>query len=156
MLRKAIRERRPGLELGGWANPHKDPARQVAYLVEARVVTDFYLTQVVSHHDLQPVERFLTEVERQRLDAPGLFGVFYYRSPNHRTLDALAPFLPVPRTALEREFREGATATGICARTIRALRTLGVRNVYVSNLPVGRAPHVLRDVLDHLRGQDGG
>ena len=146
-LRETVRVRQPELELGGWANPHRDPTRQVGYLLESDVTADFYLTQVVSHHDMPAVDRFLEEAERRGLDIPALFGVFYYRSANPRTLDALTPFLPVPRDALIRDFRTGATAEEVCARTVRALRGIGVRNVYVSNLPVGRAPAVLRDVL---------
>ena len=57
---------------------------------------------------------------------PGLFGIFYYRSANPRTLDALVPFLPVPREALIRDFRTGATANDVCAQTVRALRRLGI------------------------------
>jgi hypothetical protein len=45
----------------------------------------------------------------------------------------------VPVEGLTREFGEGATPDEICARTIRALRAAGIRHVYVSNLPVGRA-----------------
>ena len=41
----------PDLLLGGWANPHAEPARQVDYLLDARVTAEFYLTQVVSHHE---------------------------------------------------------------------------------------------------------
>ena len=147
-LRQAIRARKPGLELGGWANPHKDAAAQVGYLRAPTVTADFFLTQVVSHHDLATVERFLREAARQDLNMPGVFGVFYYRSANPRTLDSLAPFLPVPRAELVREFSSGATPEEVCARTVRALLKTGVRHVYISNLPIGRAPTVLRKILD--------
>lgn len=146
-LRQAVRARQPALELGGWANPHKDPASQIGHLLEPGVTADFYLSQVVSHHDLPVIERFLNESERRGLSMPGLFGIFYYRSANPCTLDALAPFLPVPRDALIRDFRTGATAEDVCAQTIEALWRLGIRNIYVSNLPVGRAPVVLSDIL---------
>ena len=152
-LRQAVRARQPALELGGWANPHKNVASQIGHLLESGVTADFYLTQVVSHHDLPPIERFLNEAERRGLRMPGLFGVFYYRSANPFTLDALVPFLPVPREALIRDFRLGATAEDVCAQTVRALRRLGIRNIYVSNLPVGRAPVVLRDVLRPAAGR---
>ena len=152
-LRQAVRSRQPALELGGWANPHKDVARQVGHLLESDVTADFYLTQVVSHHDLSAVERFLRETERRGLSLPGLFGVFYYRSATPRTLDALVPFLPVPRDALVRDFGAGATAGDVCARTVTALWRLGIRNIYVSNLPVGRAPVVLGDVLGRVAGR---
>ena len=69
---------------------------------------------------------------------PGIFGVFYYRSANPKTLAALQQFLPVPVEGLRAEFAAGASAEEICARTIRALRAAGVRHFYVSNLPVGR------------------
>ena len=146
-LRQAVRARQPALELGGWANPRKDAARQVGHLLDPSATADFYLTQVVSHHDLPAVERFLSEAERRRLSLPSLFGVFYYRSANPRTLDALAPFLPVPRDGLVRDFQTGAAAEDVCAQTVRALWQLGIRNIYVSNLPVGRAPLVLRDIF---------
>ena len=146
-LRQAIRQRQPELELGGWVNPHRDPRLQVGYLLEPTATADFFLTQVVSHHDMRTLELFLDEATRQNLAMPGLFGVFYYRSANRRTLDALAPFLPVPREALIRDFARGATALDVCSRTVRALRSLGIRNVYISNLPVDQAPTVLREVL---------
>ena len=37
---------------------------------------------------------------------PGLFGVFFYRSANARTLEALTSFLPVPAHELTREFAD--------------------------------------------------
>jgi len=151
-LRQAIRARQPALELGGWANPHKDAIRQVGYLLEASATADFYLTQVVSHHDLPAIERFLGEAARRGLSMPALFGIFYYRSANPRTLDALVPFLPVPREALIRDFQTGASAAEVCARTVRALWRLGILNIYVSNLPVGRAPVVLQDILRRAQG----
>ena len=147
-LRQAIRARQPALRLGGWANPHRDAVTQVGYLLDPDVTADFYLTQVVSHHDRAPVQRFLDESARRGLTLPGLFGVFYYRSANPRTLDALARFLPVPREALEEEFAAGAAAAEVCARSVRGLRALGVRHLYISNLPVGRAPAILRRILE--------
>ena len=146
-LRQAIRQRQPELELGGWVNPHKDPSAQVGYLLESNATADFYLTQVVSNHDMRSVERYLSEASYRGLTLPGLFGVFYYRSANRRTLDALAPFLPVPREEFIRDFAAGDTARDVCARTVRALWSVGIRNIYISNLPVGLAPTVLRDVL---------
>ena len=106
-LRQLIRARQPDIELGGWANPTKNAARQVGHLLESHVAADFYLTQVVSHHNLSGVERFLAESERRGLELPGVFGVFYYRSGNQRTLDNLARFLPVPREQLVDEFAFG-------------------------------------------------
>jgi hypothetical protein len=49
-LRERIRQHRPDLALGGWANPHGGAADQVGHLLEGRVTAEFYLTQIVSHH----------------------------------------------------------------------------------------------------------
>ena len=66
--------------------------------------------------------------ERRGLALPGIFGVFYYRSANPRTLGALNGFLPVPIDGLTREFADGATPDEVCARTIRALMDAGARH----------------------------
>jgi hypothetical protein len=138
-LRQAIRAHVPGLALGGWANPHADPVEQVAFLGDAHFTGEFFLTQVVSHHDSARVDRLLKEMDRQRLTVPGVFGVFFYRSANPQTLSTLKRFLPVPVRHLTEEFAAGATPEEVCARTIRSLRAAGARHVYVSNLPIGRA-----------------
>src|SRR5688500_14632009 len=103
-LRHEIRRRVPDLALGGWANPHAESAAQVGHLLDDHVNAEFYLTQIVSHHSQDRVERFLAEAEKRRLSLPGLFGVFYYRSANPKTLAALSGFLPVPAEGLTREF----------------------------------------------------
>ena len=149
-LRVGIRTRQPDLLLGGWANPARGPAAQVEYLLAPQVTADFYLTQIVSHHDPAPVARFLDEGRRCDLRLPGLFGVFYYRSANPRTLSTLGRFLDVPAEALIREFATGATAEEVCARTIRALLDLGARHFYVSNLPVGRAAQTLSAIMKRV------
>ena len=149
-LRVLIRTRQPGLLLGGWANSARDPAAQVGYLLAPNATADFFLTQIVSHHDPAPVARFLEEGRRRGLMLPGLFGVFYYRSANPRTLATLGRFLDVPAEALTREFEAGATAEEICARTIRALLNLDARHVYVSNLPVGRAAQILSAIMERV------
>jgi len=149
-LRQLLRERDHTLALGGWANPHADPERQVDYLIAPNAHAEFYLTQVVSHHHAERVERFVRAAERRGLGLPGIFGVFFYRSANPRTLDALKSFLPVPIEGLTREFGEGATPEDVCARTIRALMDAGARHFYISNLPVLRAQHVLAHVLDKV------
>jgi hypothetical protein len=151
-LREEIRRRVPDLALGGWANPHADAAAQVGHLLEERAHAEFYLTQIVSHHSRTSVERFLAEGQRRALALPGLFGIFYYRSANRRTLAALKEFLPVPIDELTREFAEGASPDDICARSIRTLTAAGVRHFYVSNLPVGRAALTLRRILDKVEG----
>lgn len=148
LLRERIREQVPALVLGGWANPHRDPDEQARYLAEAGDATDFYLTQIVSHHTARRAERLVEAVERHAPDAPGVFGVFYYRSANPDTLRRLGTFFPVPAEELTREFEEGGTPEEICARTVRALRDAGVRNLYVSNLPIRDAAGTLARVLE--------
>jgi hypothetical protein len=133
-LRNALRKRIPSLTLGGWANPHRSANDQIAFLTREDCTAEFYLTQIVSHHSIARVERFLAEAERCNLSMPGLFGVFYYRSANARTLQRLGEFFPVPAVEIEREFEMGLSAEQICARSIRALRQVGATNVYVSNL----------------------
>lgn len=149
-LRQLIRARNAGLTLGGWANPHADAERQVDYLVSPDFNAEFYLTQIVSHHDIDKVARFVTTAERRGVNTPGLFGVFFYRSANARTLNSLKSFLPVPAEGLTRDFAEGATAEDVCARSVRALMDAGARHFYISNLPVSRAQTVLSRVLDRV------
>ncbi len=146
-LRQLLRDKDPSLALGGWANPHGSAGRQVDYLLESHFTAEFYLTQVVSHHDMAAVTRFVDEAARRGVTLPGVFGVFYYRSANPRTLDVLKGFLPVPAEGLTREFAAGATAEEVCARTVRALADAGVRHFYISNLPVLRAQNVLASIL---------
>jgi 5,10-methylenetetrahydrofolate reductase len=147
-LRKAIRARHPGLELGGWANPSADAAQQVEFLLDGDANADFYLTQIVSHHQRAAVERFLEVGAKRKLDLPGVFGVFFYRSANTRTLSALSRFLPVPVDALVHEFAGGATPVDVCARTIRSLIDFGARHFYISNLPVQNARTTLNAILE--------
>ena len=146
-LREMIRGREADLALGGWANPHADAASQVQHLLADRVTAEFYLTQIVSHYSRAAVERFLAEAERRGLVMPGMFGVFYYRSANQKTLETLREFLPVPVDELRQEFAAGATPDQVCARSIRELTASGVRHFYVSNLPVGRAASTLERIL---------
>lgn len=146
-LRQLLRERDSSLTLGGWANPHADAGQQLDYLEAASFNAEFYLTQVVSHHDLPVVTRFIDAARRRNLAPPGLFGVFYYRSANPKTLQLLKGFLPVPVEALTKEFEEGASAEEVCARTLRALVDAGARHFYISNLPVNRAQAVLGAIL---------
>jgi hypothetical protein len=149
-LREEIRRRVPNLTLGGWANPHANPVAQVAHLLEDRAHAEFYLTQIVSHHSLGKVAGFLEEGQRRGLSLQGLFGVFYYRSANLKTLTALKGFLPVPVEELTREFAEGISPEDICARSIHALTAIGVRHFYISNLPLGRAAVTLSRILDKV------
>ena len=146
-LRRLVRDRHPALPLGGWANPAGDPARQVAFVGDGEFTADFYLTQVVSHHRAGQVEAFLREADRQGVAAPGMFGVFYYRSAKASTLKTLSQFLPVPVDELSAEFAGGATPVDVCAQSIRVLMSLGVRHFYVSNLPLVRTAAVLQQIL---------
>ena len=105
--RKLIREHVPGLSLGGWANPHSDAATQVGYMADGEFHGEYYLPQVVSHHDMPRIDAFLRERDRRRVTLPGIFGVFFYRSANPRTLRTLEQFLPVPSEGLTRESAKG-------------------------------------------------
>ena len=69
---------------------------QVGYLADGTFYAEFFLTQIVSHHTIAPVARFLEAGARGGLTLPGVFGVFYYRSANPKTLQTLRQFLPVP------------------------------------------------------------
>ena len=149
-LRHEIRHRVPTLALGGWANPHADAAAQVSHLMADHANAEFYLTQIVSHHHADQVSRFLREADRRGLTMPGLFGVFFYRSANRRTLEALESFLPVPIEGLTQEFGAGETAVDICARTIRTLMDVGARHFYISNLPIAHAQPVLGSILEKV------
>ncbi|HZP48497.1 MAG TPA: hypothetical protein VFB07_08185 [Vicinamibacterales bacterium] len=149
-LRHVLRQRDRTIALGGWANPHGDPERQVDFLTAPDFNAEFYLTQVVSHFDADRVARFLAAADRRGVTLPGVFGVFYYRSANARTLQALQAFLPVPIEGLTREFGAGATPEEVCAKTIRALLDAGAKHFYISNLPIARAQPVLSAILDKV------
>ncbi len=149
-LRRLLRERDHTIALGGWANPHSDPERQVDFLSAPTFNAEFFLTQIVSHHAAAHVERFVATANRRELSLPGVFGVFFYRSANPKTLLALSAFLPVPAEGLTKEFAEGATPEDICARTIRTLLDVGAKHFYISNLPIGRAQHVLAAVMEKV------
>jgi hypothetical protein len=122
-------------------------AQQVDFLLDPRFCAEFYLTQVVSHLNLEPVKRFVDELERRRVPLPGMFNVFYYRSASPKTLATLSRFMPVPVEGLVREFGAGASAVDVCARTIREVRSLGVRHVCICNLPTQDAWVTLSAIL---------
>jgi 5,10-methylenetetrahydrofolate reductase len=147
-LREEIRKVRPDLSLGGWANPHADPAAQVRHLLHDRAHAEFFLTQIVSHYSRAAVDRFLSEADRQGLALPGVFGIFYYRSASPRTLTAVSAFLPVPVAELTKEFESGSSPDDICARAVRELSAAGVKHFYISNLPIGRAAATLERVME--------
>src|ERR671938_72774 len=50
---------RERIVLGGWANPHADPERQVDFIASAEFHAEFFLTQIVSHHHVDRVSRFI-------------------------------------------------------------------------------------------------
>jgi hypothetical protein len=153
-LRAIIRRQQPSLALGGWANPHGDPVRQVDYLMAREATADFYLSQVVSHYDLRGLDTFLEEASRRGLKLPGVFGVFYYRSANRRTLEALRPFFPVPVDGLRRDLGTGGPGPdAVCARTLAALRQRGIQRIYVSNLRPRRAAQRLGRITALADGQ---
>jgi hypothetical protein len=133
-LRALIRQRVPRLDLGGWANPHRPAGEQVDYLLDAKFQAEFYLTQIVSHHSIRSVERFLNETRRRNVNVPGVFGVFLYRSASPGTLAKLRDFFPVPAAELTREFEAGLSPEEICAKSVRLLREVGADKVYLSNL----------------------
>jgi hypothetical protein len=147
-LRSLIRQRVPGLDLGGWANPHRPAEEQVSFLLDQRFQAEFYLTQIVSHHSIRAVERFVTEAERRGVPYPGVFGVFLYRSASPATLTKLADFFPVPAAELTREFASGMSPEEICARSVRVLREVGVEKVYLSNLGVQQVEARYRKIIE--------
>lgn len=152
-LRERIRGREPRLALGGWANPYGDASQQVDYLADECFNAEYYLTQIVSHLHVAPVARFITEADRRGITKPGMFGVFYYRSANAKTLAALSQFLPVPIDGLTREFAAGATPVDVCTRTLRAMMEVGARHFYISNLPLIGATSTLTAILDGLESR---
>ena len=142
-LRREIRRREPGLTLGGWANPYAEATRQADFLLDERFCAEFYLTQVVSHLNPDPVKRFLGQTHRRAVSIPGMFCVFFYRSANPKSLGALSAFMPVPVQGLIDEFAAGATPIDVCVRTIRAMMSLGVRHFCIWNLPMHDASGTL-------------
>ena len=119
------------------------PTQQVDFLLDPRFCAEFYLTQVVSHLNLEPVKRFLDEADRRQVPLPGMFSVFYYRSANPKTLATLSRFMPVPdrgprqRVRRRRDGRRclrahacepcGRSVCGISASAICRCRTRGPR-----------------------------
>jgi hypothetical protein len=149
-LRALIRQRVPRLNLGGWANPHRPAEEQVDFLLDPRFEAEFYLTQIVSHHSIREVERFLSDARRRGVPYPGVFGVFLYRSPNPATLAKLNDFFPVPAAELTREFESGLSAEEICAKSVRMLREIGADKVYLSNLGFNQVDTRYRRIVERL------
>jgi len=149
-LREILAGKVPGLALGGWANPHRDPSEQVSFLAADDAYASFALGQIVSHHSLPAVEAFQEEMARRSVDVPVVFGVFFYRSANASTLSLLGDFFPVPAAELTAEFESGASAEEICARSIRRLRAAGAEKIYVSNLGNRGASRRLARILERV------
>lgn len=149
-LRKILRGRVPELALGGWVNPHREASEQVGFLAAPEAYCEFALSQVVSHHSTRGVSRLIEEIDRKGLSMPVVYGVFFYRSANPRTLETLSRFFPVPAEELTKEFEAGASAEEICARSIRELRAVGAEKVYVSNLGNQSAGRQLKRILERV------
>ena len=137
-LRRLIRQRVPGMTLGGWASPHGGK-RQVEYMLHPEYSADFYLAQIVSHYQTRAIDEFVNEIERLGVKIPGIFGVFYWRTANPKTFAMLSKFLPVPADELTRDLAAGVSTDEICARSVHAVLQRGVKNVYISNLPMPTA-----------------
>jgi len=149
-LREVLAQRIDRMTLGGWVNPHRDPAEQVGFLTAPDAHADFALSQIVSHHSLPVVERFLAQLERSATAKPVVYGVFYYRSANRKTLETLSEFFPVPARELTAEFEAGVSAEEICARSIRRLRDVGAEKIYLSNLGDRGASRRMKRILQHV------
>jgi 5,10-methylenetetrahydrofolate reductase len=147
-LREILRGRVPSLSLGGWANPHRSADEQVGFIGADDAFAEFALSQVVSHHSIDGVSRFLEAAARAGVTVPVVFGVFFYRSARANTLSTLSRFFPVPAAELTAEFERGASAEEICARTIRALRAVGADKIYVSNLGSRGSGRRLASILE--------
>jgi len=151
-LRAHLRDDGVRLPLGMWVNLGRDPEQQVRFLLEGQETADYFLTQVVSHHRIEEVDRFLDVLDREKLSIPGMVGIFHYRSANPTTLKRLQAFLPVPEAELTREFGvEGASAHEVTSRTLRALHERGLFHTYVSNLQPRTAARDLR-LIETLAG----
>jgi hypothetical protein len=149
-LRKILRERIPSVTLGGWANPIKDAEAQVDFLLQQEFNASFYLTQIVSHHWIREVERFVNLAARRGVSCPGVFGVFHYYSANPGTLEKLSRFFPVPAEGVARDVAAGMTPEEMTAKTILALREVGVDKVYLSNLGFKRPEEKYRRIMQGL------
>ena len=147
MLRMHLRERITDLEYGGWANPHRPAQEQADFLTDAEFGGDFYLTQIVSHHDAEGLAALVTELKRRGSPLKGVAGVFLYRSPNRATLERLGRYFPVPVDRIVEDFESGLSAEEICARSIRAVLDAGASGVYLSNLGLLGAKRRLDRIL---------
>jgi 5,10-methylenetetrahydrofolate reductase len=157
-LRGLIRKSVPGMTLGGWTSPHGG-RRQVEYMLDPEYTADFYMAQIVSHYQIRSVDDFLNEASRLGMKIPGIFGVFYYRSASPKTLGMLSKFFPVPVEDLKRDFAANQSPDEICALSVHALLQRGVKNVYISNLPMATAAETFGKVenrVEEMLGEKAG
>ena len=105
------------------------PTRQVGFLLDDHAHADFYLTQIVSHHDRARCRAFLGEGGSARASGcPASSACSTTAAPTRRTLnDARASSCRCRWTHCRAEFASGADAVDICARTVRALVDEGAR-----------------------------
>ena len=106
------------------------------------------MTQLVSHHDVKRVQDFQDALKARGVTLPAVWGVFFYRSANRKTLDRLSQFFPIPVEAVLDDFASGMDPIEMCATTIRTLRSVGANKVYVSNLHPERAANQLRAIVN--------
>lgn len=146
-LRAPLRARVPGMALGGWVNLHRPAEEQVGFVASPDFEADYYLTQIISHHDVDKVTGWLRATEDAGVEIPGAFGVFYYRNGRREALQRLSAFFPVPIDEVAEAFAAGTTPVEHCARTILQLREIGARHVYVCNLGANQAGPLFERIL---------
>ncbi len=133
-LRGMLAEKVPGLSLGGWINVHRSLEQQLEYALSSTFGADYFLSQIVSHYDLDRVERWLNLCAGEGLEIPGAYGVFFYRNGRRPLLEYLRRFFAVPVDDVAAAFESGVRPESHCAQTIAGLRKLGIDNTYVCNL----------------------
>ncbi len=150
-LRTLIRRRVPGLDLGGWANPHRPAEEQVDFLLDPQIRSGVLSdADRVSPQHCRAWSDFSRRPAGEECRYPGVFGVFLYRSANPATLAKLADFFPVPAAELTREFEAGMSPEEICARSVRMLREIGADKVYLSNLGFHQVEARYRKIVELL------
>ena len=161
-LRRMLRDDMPGLALGGWANPHRNPVEQARFIADEGFSADFVLTQIVSRHSLDRVERFQAELVRLGVMLPVVYGGIPV--PERESADARlpGPVLPGPRPGDYRGIRSRGRGGGHMRAHDPQVegnrRRQGVCEQFAhpercreSGVGVGRAggvPHALRNALD--------
>ena len=147
-LRKLIRERHPASSWAAGRTPSRTRSGRLSSCCGPRRTRTS--TSRRSCRTIRSIAsaRFSTPAGPRDSAMPGVFGVFYYRSANPKTLEMLSEFLPVPVEELKREFASGATPIDVCARTIRFLVDIGARHFYVSNLPAKKTAATLTTILE--------